>query len=130
MGNDLVDGNEGNDLMFGGAGDDTLDGGEGDDELIGGAGDDLLVGAEGNDALTGDAGQDRFLLRSGDGSDLITDFVDSEDAFVLDGGLTFAQLNILDENGSTLIKFGEELLATVENVNASLITADDFVSLF
>ncbi|MEA5520144.1 putative Ig domain-containing protein, partial [Limnoraphis robusta] len=128
--NDTVSGNQGNDTLYGDMGNDIIDGDEGNDLLEGGQGNDLLIGSEGTDTLTGNQGSDRFLLRSGDGSDLITDFVDSEDAFVLDGGLTFAQLNILDENGSTLIKFGEELLATVENVNASLITADDFVSLF
>jgi Ca2+-binding RTX toxin-like protein len=128
--NDTVSGNQGNDTLYGDMGNDIIDGDEGNDLLEGGQGNDLLIGAEGTDTLTGNQGSDRFLLRSGDGSDLITDFVDTEDAFVLDGGLTFAQLNILDENGSTLIKFGEELLTTIENVNASLITADDFVSLF
>jgi Ca2+-binding RTX toxin-like protein len=128
--NDTVSGNQGNDTLYGDMGNDIIDGDEGNDLLEGGEGNDLLIGAEGTDTLTGNQGSDRFLLRSGDGSDLITDFTDTEDLLILGRSLTFAQLNILDENGSTLIKFGEELLTTIENVNASLITADDFVSLF
>ena len=128
MGNDIVDGNEGNDLIFGGEGDDTLDGGEGDDELTGGNGNDLLLGAEGNDTLTGEAGNDRFVLSSGVGSDLITDFTDGEDIIVLDGGLTFDQLTLTQNNGSTLIELNSELLATLDGVNIGLITADDFTT--
>ncbi|MEB3279272.1 MAG: putative Ig domain-containing protein, partial [Lyngbya sp.] len=127
--NDTVSGNQGNDTLYGDLGDDIVDGSEGNDLIFAGQGNDILIGAGGNDTLTGNEGRDRFLLRTGDGSDFITDFTDTEDLLILDEDLTFDDLNILEENGSTQIKFGEELLATLENVNASLITADDFVSL-
>ena len=127
LGDDLIYGHARNDLLKGGQGNDTLNGGKGRDKLRGGTEDDLLIGGEGNDILTGNQGRDRFLLRSGQGSDIITDFTDTEDLLLLKGGLTFAQLTIIDDNGSTLIKFEEELLATLKNVNTSLVTADDFI---
>ncbi|ERT07040.1 hemolysin-type calcium-binding repeat family protein [Lyngbya aestuarii BL J] len=128
LGDDVVDGGEGTDIVFGGEGDDTLDGGEGNDELTGGNGNDLLLGAEGNDTLTGEAGSDRFVLASGMGEDLITDFTDGEDIIVLDGGLTFDQLTLTQNNGSTLIQLNSELLATLDGVNIGLITANDFTT--
>lgn len=44
------------------------------DTLIGGGGADVLDGGAGNDTLTGGGGADTFVLRSGGGSDTITDF--------------------------------------------------------
>ncbi|WP_413162054.1 cadherin domain-containing protein [Capilliphycus salinus ALCB114379] len=126
--NDTVSGNQGNDTLYGDLGNDVVDGSEGNDLIFGGEGNDILIGAGGNDTLTGNEGRDRFFLGIGNGSDLITDFTDSQDLLVLDEDLTFDDLNIVEQNGSTLIQFGQELLATLENVNPSLITADDFVS--
>ena len=40
------------------------------------------------------AGRDRFVLKAGEGSDLITDLTKGEDLLVLDRCLTFAQLSI------------------------------------
>ncbi len=126
LGSDLLDGNVGNDILNGGEGDDTVDGGEGNDELTGDAGDDLLLGAEGNDTVTGGEGRDRFVVTPGSGSDVVTDFSDGEDMIVLDEGLTFEQLNMIQENDSTVIRLNSEVLATLVGVNISLITADDF----
>ena len=53
------------DTMAGTLGGDTLDGGRGNDFLDGGAG---------NDTLTGGDGADKFVLRSGGGHDVVTDF--------------------------------------------------------
>ena len=127
-GDDLIDGNAGNDLLNGGQGNDTLDGGSGNDELIGDVGDDLLFGAGGADTLTGGAGQDQFVLTPTSGSDLITDFTDGEDLIVLDG-LTFDQLTIDLSQNATFVKLGDQVLATLNGVESSLITADDFTSL-
>lgn len=78
--------------------------------------------------LTGDAGSDRFVVASGLGEDLITDFTDGEDIIVLDGGLTFEQLTLTQENGSTLVQLNSQLLATLEGVEVGLITAEDFAT--
>jgi ELWxxDGT repeat protein len=127
-GDDLLDGNVGNDILNGGEGDDTLDGGEGDDQLMGDLGDDILFGASGNDTLTGGEGRDRFILTPGSGSNLITDFTDGEDIIVLEDGLTFEQLTFDVSQNGTIVKFNEEILATLNGVESTLITADDFVN--
>ncbi|MGL4499361.1 MAG: Ig-like domain-containing protein, partial [Planktothrix sp.] len=124
--NDLLDGNSGDDVLFGDNGDDTLDGGEGDDQLTGGSGNDLLVGAESADTLTGGEGSDRFVLVVGYGVDLIADFVDGEDIIVLDGGLTFDQLTLTEANGSTVIEVNGIPLTILNNIEANLLTTEDF----
>ena len=131
QGNDLLDGNADNDILFGDEGDDTLDGGGGNDSLVGGRGNDLLLGEQGNDTLTGGEGSDRFVLVEGYGIDTITDFVNGEDLIILDGGLRFEQLIIESVNDQTVVKLGsEEILATLSNINANLLTIEDFASLF
>jgi Ca2+-binding RTX toxin-like protein len=65
----------------------TLIGTSGDDVLIGRQGADWIEGADGNDILSGGRGRDKFVLRSGDGHDVITDFsVDQVDRVLLDYG--------------------------------------------
>ena len=53
------------DILRASAGDDVVQGGRGNDWIEGGDGDDLLTGGE---------GADKFVLRSGDGHDVVTDF--------------------------------------------------------
>jgi len=53
---------------------DSLFGSVGGDVVEGGRGNDMLDGGAGNDTLTGGAGADTFVLRSGGGHDVITDF--------------------------------------------------------
>jgi Ca2+-binding RTX toxin-like protein len=83
-GDDVVQGAGGNDSINGGGGADTLDGGSGQDALQGGTGDDTLRGEGGDDRLNGQAGDDRllggagddvFVIKSGNGTDTIVDFV-------------------------------------------------------
>jgi Ca2+-binding RTX toxin-like protein len=70
-GHDQLVGGEGNDTLYGEAGNDTLLGGAGNDVLYGGAGNDVLYGGAGNDTLEGGAGNDIYVLRRGDGADVI-----------------------------------------------------------
>ncbi len=132
-GDDFLSGNRGNDWVDGGKGNDTLHGGKDDDTLIGGTGNDWLFGDLGNDSLVGGDGQDIFVLQIGRGSDAIADFTKNTDKVGLASGLTFDQLTILGNNQvnnqHTLIKVGDELLATLYNIDASQITADDFLLL-
>jgi Ca2+-binding RTX toxin-like protein len=127
-GNDLLEAGEGNDILFGDADNDTLTGGAGDDLIRGDTGDDLLDGGVGNDGLFGGSGADQFLLRMGAGMDMVFDFSDGEDLFLLADGLTFDQLTITASSFSSLIQVQSsgELLATVFGVSANLITAADF----
>ncbi|MEQ8752588.1 MAG: Ig-like domain-containing protein, partial [Coleofasciculus sp. G1-WW12-02] len=125
---DLLDGDTGDDILLGSLGNDTLNGGADRDFLSGGVGDDLLDGGTGSDRLFGGAGADKFLLQSGTGGDLIFDFSDGEDSFLLTNGLTFGQLSITSNGYSTLISDSNtsEVLVTVLGVSDSLITETDF----
>jgi Ca2+-binding RTX toxin-like protein len=53
---------------------DQLRGTTSSDVIEGGRGNDFLDGGSGNDILTGGAGADKFVLRSGGGHDVVTDF--------------------------------------------------------
>ena len=129
-GDDFLNGNQAEDILFGGNGNDMLHGGKQNDTLNGGDGSDTLSGDLGNDILTGGNGSDRFVLKAGYGSDILTDFEDGQDFLALADGLTFGQLAIAGENGSTLIRLEGELLATLENVDVSLISSGDFLAGF
>ena len=133
--NDIINGNEDNDALFGNQNDDTLDGGAGNDTLQGGIDNDILIGNVGNDfldgdigndTLTGSTGKDTFVLESLTGSDIITDFTKGEDLLVLGGGLTFTQLTFKTGNNATLISAGDQLLATLNGIDSSLLTQQDF----
>ncbi|MEB3883574.1 choice-of-anchor I family protein [Lyngbya sp. CCY1209] len=137
---DFLDGGNGNDIIFGNRGNDTAIGGEGDDEIYGGRDDDLLSGENGNDFLAGDLGddtivggngRDRFLLVPNAGTDLIADFTDGTDLFILGNGLTFDQLAITQEEGTTVVKINssDEVLATVPGVAVDDLTSEDFTLL-
>ena len=136
-GNDILDGNDGNDFANGNQGEDTVDGGAGNDILRGGADNDLLIGAAGNDVLWGDLGNDTlvgqgdsdtFVLRPGDGSDVILDFTDGSDFIGLSLGLTFAQLSLANGSNGATISLGSEVLATLSGVDVSVLTEADFVT--
>ncbi len=130
-GNDLrnvIKGNDAENVLEGNGGNDRLFGNGGDDELFGGAGRDILDGGDGLDMLTGGSGRDRFILSSGYGDDMITDFQDGQDRLQLVEGLTFESLTIEAMGFNyTAIRLDYEILATLEGVDASLITSEDFI---
>ena len=132
-GADIIKGFDGRDTLQGGAGDDTLIGnnrqdklvgGAGNDSLVGGSGDDTLDGGLGNDILTGN-GNDSFVLRAGDGADIITDYVIGSDRLLLADGLTADDLTF---SGSDIFA-GDEKLATLNNVNASNLRPFNFTEI-
>jgi Ca2+-binding RTX toxin-like protein len=53
---------------------DSLAGTASSDLIEGGRGNDFLDGSSGNDTLSGGDGADKFVLRSGGGHDVVTDF--------------------------------------------------------
>ena len=126
-GNDTLQGGRGKDALFGDRGNDTLRGGRGDDTLFGGQGNDSLEGGRGSDILTGGVGRDKFVLEAQSGLDIITDYQDGIDKLSLAGNLEFGSLTIAQQGDNTLIQSSDNGLAILHNVQASLITATDFV---
>jgi len=128
-GNDSLSGGNGNDGLYGYRGNDSLLGDNGNDTLRGGDGDDLLNGGKGRDMLYGDAGSDTFVLAPDMGWDTIGDFKDDTDLIRLEGGLSFADLEIVKMGSSTSIEVQAtgEVLAILSGINSGQIGAPDFV---
>lgn len=81
--NDTLNGTDASNVIVGGAGSDLINayggndlafGNEGDDNINGGLGDDTIAGGAGNDTVAGGGGKDQFLVRQGDGIEVISDF--------------------------------------------------------
>ncbi|HAG83412.1 MAG TPA: calcium-binding protein, partial [Cyanobacteria bacterium UBA12227] len=119
--NDRIGGKAGNDQLYGEEGDDQIWGDDGDDLLRGGLGDDILVG----DDFSGGRGRDTFVLAIGEGTDTIRDFRFGEDVIGL-VGLSFSELSIIQQGKNTVIAFGNETLAVLDQVNASALTEVSF----
>ena len=126
VGNDWLSGNLGTDTIDGGEGSDTLYGGKENDTVTGGNGDDRLWGDQGNDMLSGGAGVDTFVFGSATGTDVVMDYTDGSDKIALTGGLTFAQLSLTQGAQGTEIRVGDQLMATLTNVQVTALAADDF----
>ena len=129
-GNDILRGNSGFDLLSGNNGDDVLVGGNGNDILRGDAGSDRLSGGQGNDTIFGGQGADLFILSAGEGTDTIIDYRDGIDKFVLANGLTFGQLEIVQNISNTQIQIGGsgEILANLNSVTANALDSSDFIT--
>ncbi|MEM9217104.1 MAG: DUF4347 domain-containing protein [Cyanobacteria bacterium P01_F01_bin.150] len=126
-GNDNMKGGGGRDRLIGQAGNDLLNGGGGDDLLKGGAGRDELIGGRGDDTLIGGAGNDIFVLKKGDGTDLIRDFNIGTDLIRLQGSLSFGDLSFQQQGNNTLIDARGETLAELRGVQANQLEQASFV---
>ena len=155
-GNDRLFGQDGNDRVFGDAGNDLLNGGAGNDFMRGGVGNDRLFGQNGNDRLFGDAGNDvinggvgndridpgagRDIIITGQGRDrivitratarqglnIVRDFQNNLDKIDL-VGIQFNDVDILDRGQNTLVRISNNNALLLQNINANLINARDFV---
>ncbi|MEA5522235.1 choice-of-anchor I family protein [Limnoraphis robusta] len=127
-GNDIIFGNKDADTLIGDGGDDIIFAGKDDDLVSGGEGNDFITGDEGNDTLLGGNGRDRFLFVEGAGTDLIADYENGQDLFVLGEGLTFDQLTIIQVSGLTQIQVSstDEVLATLPGIAVGDIGEEDF----
>jgi len=79
--------------------------------------------------LYGDAGSDTFVLAPDMGGDTIGDFENGTDFIQLEGGLSFADLEIAKMRSSTSIEVAAtgEVLAILSGINSEQISAPDFV---
>jgi Ca2+-binding RTX toxin-like protein len=94
---------------------DVLSGSSVADTVEGGRGNDFLDGGAGNDTLTGGAGADTFVLRSGGGHDVITDYdMASGDRLLFDFG-TYSDFMVFGRlyDGQTWTNFNNTATFTV-----------------
>ncbi len=127
--NDDIYGDDGANVLSGYNGIDELFGRGGNDTLEGGGGIDSLNGGEGNDVLSGGSGFDRFIFDTAAfGQDTITDFTNNRELMDMRGsGFSFADLNISQSGGNTIISVnGSSNTITLEGIT-TLINADDFI---
>ncbi|ACA16190.1 Endonuclease/exonuclease/phosphatase [Methylobacterium sp. 4-46] len=132
-GNDWLDGEAGNDVLVGGAGNDGLRGGDGADWLVGEAGSDTLSGGAGDDVLFGGAGSDTVQYASGDGRDVVRDFVTGgaeRDVIAFGPGLfgSFAAVQAATQQvgADAVITAGVGESLTLQNIQASSLSARNF----
>ena len=93
-----------------------------------------LDGGFGNDTLFGSGGNDVFVLEPGAGEDVITDFDRDFDLFGLTISIGFSDLSIIDNTDRTAALIRDttdnnRILATVNNLSASNITVDNFITI-
>ena len=126
--NDTLIGFAGDDAISGGKGDDFLDGKSGSDTLFGGRGNDTLNGGDGDDILVGGKGRDKFVLQLQQGSDVISDFKNGEDLFLLAGGLTYDQIRVLQMKDGSAIALAttNRILAILPDLSANLLGFEAF----
>ncbi|MEH1940664.1 MAG: hypothetical protein V7L01_10655 [Nostoc sp.] len=102
------------------------------DTLEGTASNNIIDGKAGNDTLTGNGGQDKFIIRSGDGNDIITDFAGVGKGSNPSAAL-IANVDTLRFTGSgltasnlQLTQNGKNLEVTFENVANTKVTLQNF----
>ncbi|MBD2025146.1 S8 family serine peptidase [Leptolyngbya sp. FACHB-711] len=126
QGNDLLTGGTGADRLEGGAGNDTLIGGMSRDVLLGGRGADLLWGGAGRNRLIDEQGKNTFVLSRG-GFARITDFQPGRDRLGL-ADIPFARLTIRQQEQDSLIQLGRKTLASLEEIDATLLIRKTFLA--
>jgi Ca2+-binding RTX toxin-like protein len=146
QGNDFLQGFGGKDCLLGDDGNDFLVGGHGVDKLKGGKGQDILVGGKGADVVEGGQGRDQFVFRTlADRGDRIKDFSQQDVIIVAEivDSPSYGSANPVEDylqiqqlGSRTVIRIDPDgdaglgsfkLLATLQNTNAGLLSADNFV---
>ncbi|MEH2041854.1 calcium-binding protein, partial [Nostoc sp.] len=119
-------------VLFGGTnigGTPKLTGTPGADTLLGTIGNNIIDGKAGNDTLTGNGDLDKFVIRPGDGNDIITDFdgvgkskKPSPDGIVNPVTIVIPQVDTLNFTGSGLTAKNLQL---TQNANNLEVTFED-----
>jgi len=126
---DVVVGSAGDDVLSGNAfatSSVTLRGGDGQDRLIGGGGGDVLEGGAGVDELTGRRGADTFVLATGSGHDVVTDFSVSDGDQIVIAGVDMNPNDLKIEKtltGNWKVSFGTN--DSVELLNSGALSQED-----
>ncbi|NEQ98531.1 MAG: hypothetical protein F6K30_17725 [Cyanothece sp. SIO2G6] len=125
-GDDEISGDDGDDILIGGSGNDMVVGGDHDDTLRGGEGDDMLFGGNGRDICIGGSGNDTFVLEVTTLFNVVRDFEIGIDFFGLSVDISFEELSFVQVGVDTVVSHESGTLAVVQNVEATLITTEEF----
>ncbi len=104
-------------------------------DVVGGAGNDTLEGGALDDTLEGGFGEDLFIFKSNAGiEDIITDFeIGSDKVDLSDSSFSyigsFLDLVFTQDGADTLIDLGNSQTIRLSNVDANLISIDDFIGI-
>ena len=131
LGNDTLNGNENDDRLFGEDDNDILNGGAGSDQLFGQAGDDILNGGPGNDVLYPDTGADTIVIEPDSGFDVVSGFFivgeDKIDVRALNLTSAEALALVTQENGQTIVNFGDGNQLILLNIDESSLSESNFI---
>ncbi|WP_293132121.1 DUF3466 family protein [Microcoleus sp. bin38.metabat.b11b12b14.051] len=127
-GNNRVITGSGNDFITAGDGNNQIYTGKGNDTITVGNGNNMIKSGSGNDTVSLGSGSDQIVLEAGVGSVTISGFNAIADKLRLGGSLAGKPISLSTEAGNTLVKSGDDLLATITNVatgaEKSIISAD------
>ena len=128
-GNDTLVGGAGKDNMQGRGGADLINGERGNDEMKGGLGRDTLYGGLGQDNMTGGNARDIFVLEAGGGRARVLDFA-RQDRLGLSEEIDFDDLTIEQRGSNVRIRFDNDVLCILNDINTDLISQSRFVTEF
>ena len=101
-----------------------------DNIITAGNGAQTLDGGAGNDVLTGGAGADSFMVRRGNGSDVITDFQPGADKILLQDYAFYSfatlQAGLRQAGADTVLSLGGGESLVLRNTQAATLGAKDF----
>ncbi|WP_019501075.1 hypothetical protein [Pseudanabaena sp. PCC 6802] len=116
-GNNRILTGKGNDYVSTGGGNDVIYTGRGNDTIAAGNGNNIISAGNGEDSVTVGSGIDRIILEAGSGSVTVTGFNASSDNLYLGSSLLGRSLAFTTQNGNTLVKAGNDLLAKLKGVS-------------
>ena len=90
--------------------------GLGDDNINTGDGNNTIEPGTGNDTVSLGNGSNQIVLEAGEGSVNVSGFNAITDKLRLGGSLAAKSISFVTELGSTLVKAGDDLLATIKDV--------------
>jgi 3-phytase len=131
LGDDTLISGGSNNRLYGGFGDDKLFSNF-NDSLFGGDGDDVLfAGDKGGNRLSGGAAADQFWIVNASlptSKNIVTDFTPGIDVIGIGGigVIQFGELALLQQGNDTLVKIGSTELASLSEITANTLTANDF----
>lgn len=107
---------------------DRLSGLRGRDDIDGRGGRDIINGGRGNDELNGGGARDRFVFKGKSGDDIVEDFQDGRDRFVIKDWQVsaFEDLTVDAVSGGVLVSDGSSSFL-IENVTLAAVDVADFI---